>query len=55
MAEAPRVILKMSVQLPDGRKGTIHVFPGSDPAELAQQVLRAPAKRKLAAYGAARR
>ncbi|KAL1507863.1 hypothetical protein AB1Y20_007471 [Prymnesium parvum] len=38
MAEAPaRVILKMSVQLPDGRKGAIHVFPGSDPAELAKQ------------------
>lgn len=32
-----RVILKMSVQLPDGQKGTIHVFPGSDPAELAEQ------------------
>eukprot|EP00966_Prymnesium_polylepis_P048754 1128620-Prymnesium_polylepis.1 len=37
MAEPARVILKMSVQLPDGRKGAIHVFPGSDPAELAQQ------------------
>ena len=32
-----RVILKMSVQLPDGQKGTIHVFPGSDPKELAEQ------------------
>ena len=31
----------MSVQLPDGRKGAIHVFPGSDPAELAQQVRNA--------------
>lgn len=37
-----RVILKMSVQLPpsdeypDGQKGTIHVFPGSDPKELAE-------------------
>ena len=32
-----RVILKMSVQLPDGQKGVIHVFPGSDPKELAEQ------------------
>ena len=32
-----RVILKMSVQLPDGQKGVIHVFPGSDPRELAEQ------------------
>ena len=32
-----RVILKLSVQLPDGQKGTIHVFPGSDPKELAEQ------------------
>ena len=37
-----RVILKMSVQLPpteghpEGQKGTIHVFPGSDPKELAE-------------------
>ena len=30
-----RVILKMSVQIPDGRKGTIHVFPGDDPKDLA--------------------
>ena len=30
-----RVILKMSVQIPDGRKGTIHVFPGDDPRDLA--------------------
>merc|ERR1740139_289004 len=30
-----RVILKMSVQIPDGRKGTIHVFPGDDPEDLA--------------------
>jgi hypothetical protein len=32
-----RVILKLSVQLPDGQKGSIHVFPGSDPRELAEQ------------------
>ena len=25
----------MSVQIPDGRKGTIHVFPGDDPRDLA--------------------
>ena len=25
----------MSVQIPDGRKGTIHVFPGDDPKDLA--------------------
>ena len=31
-----RVILKMSVQLPAGQKGVIHVFPGSDPHELAE-------------------
>ena len=30
-----RVILKMSVQIPDGRKGTIHVFPGDNPKDLA--------------------
>ena len=32
-----RVILKMSVQIPDGRKGTIHVFPGDNPKDLASQ------------------
>jgi len=32
----PRVILKMSVQLPAGQKGVIHVFPGSDPHGLAE-------------------
>lgn len=31
-----RVILKMSVQLPDGTKGIIHVFPGSDAHVLAE-------------------
>ena len=31
-----RVILKMSVQIPDGRKGTIHVFPGDNPRDLAE-------------------
>jgi hypothetical protein len=25
----------MSVQIPDGRKGTIHVFPNDDPKDLA--------------------
>ena len=32
-----RVILRMSVQLPDGQRGTIHVFPGSDPHALAEE------------------
>ena len=32
-----RVILKLSVQLPDGQKGVIHVYPGSDARELAEQ------------------
>ena len=32
-----RVILRMQVQLPDGQKGTIHVFPGSDPRQLARE------------------
>mmetsp|Transcript_33307 Transcript_33307/g.55055 ORF Transcript_33307/g.55055 Transcript_33307/m.55055 type:complete len:418 (-) Transcript_33307:404-1657(-) len=27
----------MSVQIPDGRKGTIHVFPDDDPRELAEK------------------
>ena len=36
-ASRGRVILKMSVQLPDGQKGVIHVFPGSNPQELAKQ------------------
>ena len=30
------VILKMLVQLPGGQKGVIHVFPGSNPRELAE-------------------
>ena len=35
-AKPSRMILKMSVQLPDGQKGNIHVFPGSDARELAE-------------------
>jgi len=30
-----RVIIKMSVRIPDGREGTIHVFPDDEPRELA--------------------
>ena len=33
-----RVIIKMSVRIPDGREGTIHVFPDDDPRELAVKV-----------------
>ena len=40
-----RVIIKMSVRIPDGREGTIHVFPDDEPRELAVKVphLRAEA------------
>ena len=30
-------VLKMSMQLPDGRKGTVHALPGDNPKDLAAE------------------